>query len=191
MNQETSKDVSIPTEQFSPLPFAELIEALDANAAAAYGANMPYTGAVYRSAKIEIKRLLDALHQREDQLRIALDDNRAPDEPPAVLGAGCGVSPMPTAVEAIEAHVRQIEMLCDATNIDPAQWLVSADESASAPPPGDGREAKDAARYRYLCSLDTEQWRRLAKLPDNEIDAEIDYLMRDESERRASETKEV
>lgn len=44
------------------------------------------------------------------------------DEPP-VMGAVGGVAPMPTALEAIEAHVRQIQIICDATGNDPTQWL--------------------------------------------------------------------
>jgi len=43
-------------------------------------------------------------------------------EPP-VMGAGGGLSPMPTALEAIEAHVRQIQILCDETGRDPTEWL--------------------------------------------------------------------
>jgi len=44
------------------------------------------------------------------------------DEPP-VMGAGGGLPPMPTALEAIQAHVRQIQALCDATGRDPTEWL--------------------------------------------------------------------
>src|SRR6185312_6280438 len=44
------------------------------------------------------------------------------DEPP-VMGAGGGLPPMPTALEAIQAHVRQIQTLCDATGRDPTEWL--------------------------------------------------------------------
>lgn len=44
--------------EFHPLPFVELIQALDANAAAALRDGMPYTHAVYRTAKMEIARLL-------------------------------------------------------------------------------------------------------------------------------------
>lgn len=32
----------------------------------------------------------------------------------------------------------------------------------------------DAERYRFLCSLDTDQWREFGEFPDNEIDAAID-----------------
>lgn len=55
----------------------------------------------------------------------------AADEP-SVLGGGCGVPPMPTVTDAIEAHIRQIEQLCDAANVDPSQWLIGAE------PPRDG-----------------------------------------------------
>jgi hypothetical protein len=44
------------------------------------------------------------------------------DEPP-MMGAGGGLPPMPTALEAIEAHVRQIQILCDETGRDPTEWL--------------------------------------------------------------------
>ena len=47
---------------------------------------------------------------------------------PSVMGAGKGIPPMPTVAEAIEAHVRRIEILCDAANLDPAQWLVQAED---------------------------------------------------------------
>lgn len=42
------------------------------------------------------------------------------DEPPVMGGTP---APMPTTDEAIAAHVRQIQMLCDASGRDPAQWL--------------------------------------------------------------------
>lgn len=50
-----------------------------------------------------------------------------------MLGAGAGPAPMPTALEAIEAHVRQIQILCDATGRDPAEWLTSPEEPTPCP----------------------------------------------------------
>lgn len=40
-----------------------------------------------------------------------------------------------------------------------------------APPPN---VQEDAERYRYLCSLSTENWQKFADVMDNEIDAAID-----------------
>jgi hypothetical protein len=64
-------------------------------------------------------------------------------EPPAVLGAGCGLTPVPTGADAIEAHVREIEKLCDAANLDPAQWLVGTTQ-----PPSDVHAKLREARER-------------------------------------------
>lgn len=50
--QPTSK------EQFSPLPFTEMVDAMRANAQAAYREDKPYTAAVYLSALAQIERLM-------------------------------------------------------------------------------------------------------------------------------------
>ncbi len=42
------------------------------------------------------------------------------DEPPVIGGKP---APMPTVDDAIAAHVRQIQILCDESGRDPAQWL--------------------------------------------------------------------
>lgn len=47
-------------EEFTPLPFVELVQALIANAEAADREDKPYTAAVYRSALLHIERGLDA-----------------------------------------------------------------------------------------------------------------------------------
>lgn len=37
---------------------------------------------------------------------------------------------------------------------------------------------EDAERYRYLCSLSTENWQKFADVMDNEIDAAIDAAIK-------------
>ncbi|NJN35834.1 MAG: hypothetical protein HC794_00785 [Nitrospiraceae bacterium] len=65
------------------------------------------------------------------------------DDEPSILGAGCGVQRMPTVREAIEYHVRQIQQLCDAANLDPYEWLMpdlealDGGEFAQEPTPGE------------------------------------------------------
>jgi hypothetical protein len=53
-------------------------------------------------------------------------------EEPPVLGAGCGIAPMPTATDGIEAAVRVIQKICAEAGLDPAQWL--NDGAAQSPP---------------------------------------------------------
>ena len=47
---------------------------------------------------------------------------KAGDEPP-VIGSGAGTAPMPTTLDAIAAHVREIQILCDASGVDPTEFL--------------------------------------------------------------------
>jgi hypothetical protein len=42
---------------------------------------------------------------------------------PSVMGSGCGIAPMPSPSEGIEAAVRLIQKICAEYDLDPAQWL--------------------------------------------------------------------
>jgi hypothetical protein len=72
----------------------------------------------------------------EEWEKLAGVTDETSDEPP-VLGAGPGLAPMPTAAQAIEAHVRQIQILCDEAGLDPCEWLndqtAQPEETATIP----------------------------------------------------------
>lgn len=46
------------------------------------------------------------------------------DEPSVMGGALHPIPPPPTGVDRIEWHVREIQKICDALNLDPVQWLM-------------------------------------------------------------------
>lgn len=59
---------------------------------------------------------------RDDMRRVLIS------MPRRLLGEADGTSPIPTAVDVIETHVRQIQILCDATGRDPTEWLSFPEE---------------------------------------------------------------
>lgn len=46
------------------------------------------------------------------------------DEPSVMGGAVHPIPPPPAGVDRIEWHVREIQKICDALNLDPVQWLM-------------------------------------------------------------------
>jgi hypothetical protein len=59
-------------------------------------------------------------HALHGQIVDELLERRNPS--PDVIGPA---APLPSPVEAIEAHVRQIQILCDHYNYDESQWLAA------------------------------------------------------------------
>ena len=58
--------------------------------------------------------------------------------------------PVPSGVNLIEWCVQQIQITCDALNLDPAQWLNDSTAQGDSPPPGDA----DTGRYHVELGAD-------------------------------------
>lgn len=77
-------------------------------------------------------------------------ENGKGDEP-AVMGKGAGPSKMPTALDAIEAHVRQLQKLCDETGCDHTALLLRRLRTLPRPPLPSREELAVPAPICNLC----------------------------------------
>lgn len=98
------------------------------------------------SEQLEVSMRMDgARHMRGDAMRdtIAvlkqLQSTHEPPEEPSVMGGMLSQPrpPVPSGEKLIEWCVHQIQITCDALNLDPAQWLndSTAQDDSSQPPP--------------------------------------------------------
>lgn len=76
-----------------------------------------FNGKTFANARMAMRLAANRLDLHE----MGLAPETTPE--PSVMGAGCGVAPMPTPSEGVEAAVRLIQKICADYNLDPAQWL--------------------------------------------------------------------